>query len=536
MLSPTVMVPVAGTGFICNVAGVESSMGTGYLLAHDLGTSGNKATLFDLSGKLVASVVREYGIDYPKDRWVEQDPRDWWDAICVSTQELIAKSGINPKDIDAVSFSAQMMGCLLLNSDGEPMRPMITWADTRAQKQESWMINRVGMERGYRITGHRLSASYSAAKLLWVKEHEPEVYRNAWKMVHAKDYIIHKLTGELVTDYSDASGTNLLDIREKAWSQELVDAFEIRPDLLPELRRSTDIAGMVTREASAATGLMAGTPVVIGGGDGSCAAVGAGVVEEGTAYNVIGTSSWISTASKEPYFDPEMRTFNWVHLDPDLYTPCGTMQAAGLSYQWYKNTICQDESRRAELEGVNVYSLIDSEASKVPAGAGGLLFLPYLIGERSPWWNHDARGAFVGLKASMTKGYLSRSVLEGVGYNLRIILEAVTSAHPVEQISMIGGGAKGKVWLQILADMWGTPLTVPRFQEEATSMGAAICAGVGIGVYDDFKASATFNPVVEHITPRPMVKKRYDEMYAIFQEAYESLEPTFTLLADLQHS
>ena len=187
-------------------------MGTSYLLAHDLGTSGNKATLFDLSGRLVASAVCEYGIQYPHDRWVEQNPAEWWDAICSSTRELISTAAINSHEIASVSFSAQMMGCLLLDSSGNPLRPMITWADTRAKKQEAWMIAKVGLERGYRITGHRLSASYSAAKLLWVKENEPEIYRDAWKMVHAKDYIIHRLTGQLVTDYSDASSTNLLDI------------------------------------------------------------------------------------------------------------------------------------------------------------------------------------------------------------------------------------------------------------------------------------------------------------------------------------
>ncbi|MFZ1382488.1 MAG: xylulokinase [Scrofimicrobium sp.] len=510
-------------------------MTTGYLLAHDLGTSGNKATLFDASGRLVASTVCGYGISYPRDRWVEQDPADWWSAVCTTTRELLDQAGISPTRIEAVSFSAQMMGCLLLGRDGEPLRPMVTWADTRAQKQESWMIAQVGMERGYRITGHRLSASYSAAKLLWIKENEPDAYAQAWKMVHAKDYVIYRLTGKLVTDFSDASSTNLLDIEQKVWSPELVDAFQIRPDLLPELHASTDVAGLVTTEAAEATGLAEGTPVVIGGGDGSCAAVGAGVVDAGRAYNVIGTSSWISTAASAPYFDPAMRTFNWVHLDPDLYTPCGTMQAAGLSYQWYRDTMCAEEITQAEIEGNSVYSLIDAEAAAAPVGSGGLLFLPYLIGERSPWWNHDARGAFVGLRASMTKGYLSRSVLEGVGYNLRIIKEALAAQQQIGEISMIGGGAKGRVWLQILSDIWGVPLAVPRFQEEATSMGAAICAGVGIGLYQNFKECSEFNPINTHIEPNAVNRDRYDRMYDVFQQAYHALVPTFESMASQEN-
>ena len=317
----------------------------GYILAHDLGTSGNKATLFDAGGRLVQSTVYSYGTLYHHDRWVEQDPAAWWDAVCATTKELLEKTGTKPGDILCVCFSAQMMGCLLVDKEGIPLRNMITWADSRASKQERWMLDRVGIERGYRITGHRLSASYSAAKLLWVKENGPELYAKAYKMIHAKDYVIFKLTGNIVTDYSDGSGTNLLDISSKTWSQELIQAFDIRGDLLPELHPSTDVAGRVTAEAARACGLARGTPVVIG--DGSCACVGAGVVREGNAYNVIGTSSWISSAASAPYFDDKMRTFNWVHLDPELYTPCGTMQAAGLSYQWYKNTLCRDEEGRA---------------------------------------------------------------------------------------------------------------------------------------------------------------------------------------------
>lgn len=393
------------------------------------------------------------------------------------------------------------------------------------------MIDRVGLERGYRITGHRLSASYSAAKLLWVRENEPTLYDKTWKMVHAKDYVAFRLTGELVTDFSDGSSTNLMDIERKEWSQELLDAFEIDRSLLPNLVASTTVTGTVTKEAAIATGLAEGTPVVVGGGDGSCAAVGAGVVHPGEAYNVIGTSSWISTAATQPYFDPAMQTFNWVHLDPTLYTPCGTMQAAGLSYQWYRDTLCAEDVLEAREKGVNAYKLIDAEAASAPAGSRDLLFLPYLVGERSPWWNHDASGAFIGLRADTDKGCISRSVLEGVGYNLRVILEALRKQQPIDEVSMIGGGAKGELWLQILCDIWDSPLGVLRFQEEATSMGAAICAGVGIGVYDSFESCVGFNPVERRVTPNPETRETYARLYPIFKESYQSLEPIFRRLA-----
>jgi len=424
-----------------------------------------------------------------------------------------------------------MMGCLLVDKDGKPLRNMISWADSRAQRQEARMIEQAGMERGYQITGHRLSASYSAAKLLWVKENEPEIYRKADKMIHAKDYIISCLTGNLLSDYSDASGTNLLDIVKKSWSEELLEAFSLRRDLLPELHPSTDIAGKVTAGAARGCGLKEGTPVVIGGGDGSCACVGAGVVEEGKAYNVIGTSSWISSASRKPYFDEKMRTFNWVHLDQELYTPCGTMQAAGLSYQWYKNTLCQEEIDMAKGQNRNVYTIIDEDAASSRPGAGGVIYLPYLIGERSPQWNLNARGAFIGLHAATKKSEMSRAVLEGVGYNLRIILEAFTSTQQLDRIIMIGGGAKGRTWLQILADIWQKPLAVPAYIEEATSMGAAICGGVGIGLYKNFQECAGFNHIVDEIQPNSANKPVYDKLFPIFQQAYEGLIPAYDMLA-----
>jgi xylulokinase len=495
-----------------------------YILAHDLGTSGNKATLYHTDGRMAASCVREYPAYYPASGWVEQDPEDWWKAVCSSTRELIEKSGISAGEIEAVSFSAQMMGCLPVDVQGKPLRPMIIWADTRAGKEEAFMKERIGMERGYEITGHRLSASYSAAKLLWIRNHEPQVYHKCRWMLQAKDYIIFRLTGNIVTDYSDASGTNLFDIRKKCWSEEIISALDIDPSILPEPHPSTDIGGRVTREAAELTGLLEGTPVVIGGGDGSCACAGAGVVEEGSAYHVLGSSSWISMASKSPYFDPELRTFNWVHLDPELYTPCGTMQAAGYSYNWYKRTLCQMETMEAEEAGISPYERINEGVKKAEPGAGGVIYLPYILGERSPRWDADVRGAFLGMSVTTTKEDLSRAVLEGVSYNLRIILESLKQGRAINDLRVIGGGAKGEAWLQILADIYQMPLKVPVYLEEATSLGAAVCAGVGVGIYPDFSAVKRINPVVREILPQKSLAGRYDKLYTIFNQAYEGLK------------
>lgn len=502
-----------------------------YILAHDLGTSGNKATLYDVDGVLRCSVVCDYPIYYPQDRFVEQDPNDWWKAVCDSTKGLMERAGIGPESIACVSFSGMMMGCLPVDKDGNALHRMLIWADTRSDVQEKEMIRRVGMERGYHITGHRLSASYAAAKLMWIRDNEPEVYAKTGKLLHAKDYIIQKLTGAFVTDYSDASGMNLLDINTKKWSDEMLEALEIPKHILPELHASKDIAGTVTKEAALATGLMEGTPVVIGGGDGSCACVGAGVVRPGTAYNVLGSSSWISLVSDRPLFDPMMRTFNWVHLDEDLYTPCGTMQAAGYSYSWWRNTFGAEEKRLAAEAGVSAYELLNGLAEQSAPGANGVLYLPYLLGERSPRWDHNARGAFVGMGASTGKGDMTRAVLEGVGYNLKIILDILRTQYPMEKLTMIGGGAKGMTWLRILSDIWQTKLELPLYREEATSMGAAVAGGVGIGLYKDYSVIEKMNPAVESVEPDAALKDTYNRCFDLFNETYEALKPIYARMA-----
>jgi xylulokinase len=510
-----------------------------FILAHDLGTSGNKVTLFSLDGKLGASCLYEYSTSYPKQNWVEQNPDDFWKAVCLSTRRLLEEAGLSGSDVAAVCFSGQMMGCLLVDAEGKPLRPMIIWADTRANRQEAEIEQKLGMDYVYRTTGHRISASYSAAKLLWVRDNEPEVYRRTYKMLHAKDYIIYKLTGKFVTDYSDASGTNLFDLVKKVWDKNILDALDISPDLLPEAHPSTDNAGGITADAARETGLLEGTPVIIGGGDGSCACVGAGVVSEGSAYNVLGSSSWISLASAAPVYDPALRTFTWVHLDPRLYTPCGTMQAAGYSYNWYKNTLCGGEITEAAKKGENPYRLIDKEAFEAAPGAGGLLYLPYLLGERSPRWNHEARGAFVGLSITSSKGDISRAVLEGVGFNLKIILQILEQGAAakggIDKVIMIGGGAKGAVWLQILADIWQKPLSVPAYTEEATSLGAAVCGGVGIGAFKDFSVVHQLNALVKTITPNTELAPLYEELFGLFNYTYDSLAGVYRRLADFKN-
>jgi xylulokinase len=502
-----------------------------YILAHDLGTSGNKATLYGFDGTLKQSAVESYATYYPCPNCVEQNPEDWWGAVCKSTRELIEQSGIAPKDVAAVSFSGQMMGCLPVGSNGRPLRNSIIWADMRAVEQERFIRQVLGMESVYRITGHRVGASYTSAKLLWLKDNEPELYCKTDKVLQAKDYIVFRLTGQLVTDYSDASGTGLFDIEKKQWSDDIIREVGLAQAKLPQAHPSTDIVGKVTKQAAVETGLLEGTPVVIGGGDGCCATVGAGAVEEGKTYNAIGSSAWIASATKIPIHDSEMRIFNFVHLDPSLYSPCGTMQTAGYSLSWLKNTLCLQEAMEAEQKGISAYRIIDEKVAQSPPGANDLLFLPYLLGERSPRWNPEAQGAFIGLTMTTTKEDMLRSVLEGVGYNLRAILDVFAASATVGDVTVIGGGAQSTVWLQILADIWQKPLLLPRFMEEATSMGAAICAGVGIGAFQDFKVISKFNPIMGEIKPRNSYHEVYDKLYNAFNKAYDALCPVYKILS-----
>jgi len=503
-----------------------------YLLAHDLGTSGNKATLFTVEGALVKSIVYSYETYYFNGNWAEQDAEDWWKAVCFTSNEIV--KGIDKDDIIAVSFSGQMMGCLCVDRDGKPIRRSIIWADQRAVKEMNDIKERISDERYYHITGHRISSSYTLQKLMWVKKNEPQVYADTYKVLNSKDYIIFKLTGRFVTDYSDGTGTNMVDLNNLKWSDEIIGKMGIDGDKFPELKESTYVVGNITEQASKETGLSQKTLVVCGGGDGVCAAVGAGCIKEGVAYNVVGSSAWISITTEKPIYDDEMRTFNWAHIVPGLVAPCGSMQAAGVSYSWLKNVICTSEVLGAEKLGVSPYKLIDEEIEKSPVGAKGLLFLPYLLGERSPRWNPNARGAFIGLKAEHKREDISRSVLEGVTLNLNVILDVFKRNCDIKEIVVIGGGAKGKVWRQIMADIYGVKILKPNLLEEATSMGAAVTGGVGAGVFKNFDVINKFIKIEDEQYPIDENSQKYEMMKQIFEDCYNSLINVYNKLAELK--
>ena len=494
-----------------------------YILAHDLGTSGNKASLFSTDGEFIGSEVYGYEVDYFNGTWAEQDAQDWWKAVCITTRELIRRTGTDPKDIAAVSFSGQMMGCLCVDSSGRPLRRSIIWADQRAQEQAAKLEEKISQKDFYRITGHRNSASYGAQKLMWIRDNEPDIYAQTCKVLNAKDYIVYCLTGVFCTDYSDANSMTCFDINRLEWSQELISLSGIDPKKLPDALPSVTVAGTVTKAAADQTGLAAGTPVVIGCGDGVSASVGAGSIEPGKTYSCMGTSAWITTASEKP-------VLTWVHAVPGLYAPNGTMQTAGGAYSWLKNTVCRIETEKAQDMRVSPYDLMQEEIAKSPPGANGVLFLPYLLGERAPRWNHQARGAFLGLKAENTRADMIRSVMEGITLNLNVILETLRLAVPILEITVVGGGAKGAIWRRIMADIYGTRILVPQVLEEAGSMGAAVIAGVGTGIFPDFHVIDRFVQITDVQEPDPAAAKAYEPVKALFDACYDALEPVFPMM------
>lgn len=497
-----------------------------YILAHDLGTSGNKAVLYDIDGILVNSLTLNYNVIYSNNNWAEQSPDEWWNAVCLSSQVLL--KDINPKDILAISFSGQMMGCVCVDKYGNSIRNSIIWSDMRATKEESIIRQNISEKDFYHITGHRISPSYGGQKFMWVKNNEPDIYNKTYKILNAKDYIILKLTGKFVTEYTDASSTCLLDLNTLNWSSKLIDIMEIDEDKLPQLCKSTDIAGYVTEEASKLTSIPKGTPVILGGGDGVCSAVGTGCIKEGIAHSSMGTSSWISITSKSPIYDEEMKTFNWAHIVPGFVLPTGTMQCGGGAYSWIVEVLFKNERNILKNNSINLYDVLEEEMKNSSPGSNGIIFLPYLMGERSPRWNPNAKGSFIGIKMENSRIDIIRSVLEGVAMNLSVILDIFKKQNNfINEIVVIGGGARSNTWLSIMSDIYGINILKPNYLEEACSMGAAITAGVGIGVYKNFDVIDKYLEIMQIYKPNKENEELYSKLKKIFNESYDALTKIF---------
>ena len=496
------------------------------IISHDLGTTGNKASLHRDDGRLVTSVTVNYSARFADNGVAEQNPDDWWRAVVEATRGLLARSGTDPAQVTGLVVSGQMMSAVLLDAAYRPVRAALIWADTRSTAQTEHLERVIGQDRAYALTGHRLNPTYSLEKIMWVRDNEPETFSRVRHFCLAKDFVVQRLTGRLVTDRSDASATNAYDQTRGEWSTEMLEAAGLDARLFPDILDATAVVGTLTLEAARETGLAVTTRVVLGGGDGPIAAVGAGIVApEDGAYVCLGTSSWISFASATPVHDPLRRTMTFDHVVPGQYVPTATMQAGGGALAWVSELLHPEPSSQ------DLATLV-SAASTASASSSGLYFLPYLLGERSPYWNPDAAGSFIGINRHHGRAEMTRAVLEGVAFNLFTCLQAFRdSGSAIERVDAIGGGAASDAWLQILADVWGIPVRRRTIVEEANSLGAAVTAAVGLGLVDDFGAARGLSEVSAEFSPDRDRHAEYLDRHAVFVEGYECLQPWFATRA-----
>lgn len=493
-----------------------------YILAHDLGTSGNKASLFGTDGRLIASAVESYPTWYEREGWAEQNPADWWKAVCRATKRVL--EGRSERDVAVLAVTGQMMGTVSIGADKSLLGRSIIWSDSRAADECRILKQRVGEERYYRITGQPPSASYTLPKLMWYRNHSPDLYREADCFLQSKDYINYRLTGKMATDYTDAAYTTAYDIQKQCWSEELLEAAQIEREKLPQVLCPDKILGYVTADAARECGLCEGIPVVVGAGDGSAAHLGAGCTQTGDSYLCLGSSTWLAVQTDRLIFDPQRRMQSEPHVIPGHYCYLGTMQTGGMAYSWARQNLAKEP-----LD----YVCIDKLVLEQEPGCGGMLFLPYLMGERSPWYNLDAKAAFLGIRQSSGYGAFYRAVMEGVAMNLNILLGVIRQDVDVTQVVAIGGGARSRLWCQILSDVFGADILIPRNVESGTGIGGAIIAGVGCGIFPDYSVAKDFLQIGSTVKPRPEYTTRYQSLQPVFEDAYQALRDVNCRLGEI---
>jgi xylulokinase len=495
-------------------------------LGIDIGTGGSRACLIDADGKVLASAAAEHEqFASPEIGWAEQSPDDWWRAACSAIREIISVDSVRPEDITAVSFSGQMHGSVLLDAADKVIRPALLWCDQRTEKQCGEITEKIGAQPLIELVSNPAVTGFTLPKLLWVREHEPEKWNRIRTVLLPKDYIRLKLTGEKASDVTDSSGTLLFDVRKRAWSDEMLDAFEIDRELLPKVFESIEVTGKVSKAGAEATGLLEGTLVIAGAGDNAAGAIGMGIVSPGTVSATIGTSGVVFVVTDRPTIDTKGRIHSMCHAIPDRWHMTGVTLAAGLSFRWFRDTFGNDRS----------YDELVSAAEKIGPGSDGAIWLPYLMGERAPYLDPNARAAFVGLTASHTKAHLTRAVLEGVAFSLRDSFEVFRELEaPMNTIRLGGGGARSSLWRQIQADVYGqTVETITA--EEGAAFGAAILAGVGAGAWTsvDEACDATIR-VGDRIFPDPDSSETLEKNYQAYKLLYAALRPAMKIITGEQ--
>lgn len=506
-----------------------------YLLGVDLGTSGTKTVLFSEKGGVIASALREYPLIQPKNGWAEQDPESWYQAAIDTIKEVILSSKASPKDIAGLAISGQMHGLVMLDKDGKVLRNSILWCDARTGKQCEEITARVGKKRLIEINANPALVGFTAPKILWVRENEPELYRRCAHIVLPKDYVRYRLTGKIMMEISDASGTNLLDIRQRQWSNEILQKLEIDPALMPELVDSAAVAGTITAKVAALTGLNEGTVVAGGAGDNMAAAIGTGVYTDGQAFVTLGTSGVVFAPTSKPVIDPLGRVHTFCSAN-GKWTAMSCTLAAGLSLRFMRDEIFSHEKQSEADAGRDVYNLMTEQASKIPSGADGLIYLPYLMGERSPVLDPEARGVFFGLSAMHTRAHMIRAVLEGVTFSQRHNLHVLNEMDIRPKVLMAcGGGASSPLWRQMLADVMKVKVKTLE-SKEGPALGAAILAGVAAGIFKDVGQGCDTCVRLGQKASEPKLSEsaRYDRIYELYAGLYPLMRPAFHRLARLR--
>ncbi len=504
-----------------------------YLLGIDVSTTATKALLIDEAGQAAAVAATEYPFDTPQPLWAEQDPALWWQGTVSSIRAALAKSRVKAEDIAAVGLTGQMHGMTLLDKAGAVIRPCILWNDQRTASQCEEITRKVGAQRVLELTGNPVLTGFTAPKILWTRQNEPEAYARVAKVLLPKDYIRYRLSGEFYGEVSDASGTSLFHVQQRRWSDEMLAALEIPRAWMPEVTESPVASTRVSREAAEATGLRAGTPIVGGGGDQAAQAVGTGIVREGIVSATLGTSGVVFAASDEYRLEPQGRLHAFCHAVPGQWHLMGVMLSAGGSFRWFRDSLGEVEKSRAAETGRDVYDLLTELAATAPAGCEGLLFLPYLTGERAPHPDPHARGVFFGLHLRHAKAHLARAVLEGVSYGLLDSLELMRALGlQIDQVRASGGGARSPFWRQILADVFDTEIVTVNITEGA-AYGAALLAGVGAGVFPSVEQACQAAIRITGSTEPGEAARVYAAYYPRYRALYPALKAEFRALAQI---
>ncbi len=492
------------------------------LLGIDVGTGGTRALIIDEHGKVLASAIHEHQpFASPHAGWAEQDPADWWHAAQQAIRAVIEKAGISADEIGGIGLAGQMHGAVLLDENDAVLRPALIWCDQRTQPECDWLNKTIGAERIVELTSNPALTNFTLTKLLWVSTHEPETWKKFRRLLLPKDYVRFCMTGEHAIDVAEASGTLLLDVAHRCWSKEMLEATGIDANSLPPVFESQEVVGHITPEAARLTGLKAGTPVVAGAGDQAAGALGMGIVRPGDVSATIGTSGVVFAATDQPFLEPKGRLHTFCHAIPGRWHVMGVTQAAGLSLRWFKDTF-------GATGAGDPYDLLAAEAANVPAGSEGVLWTPYLMGERAPHLDPEARATLTGLQAHHRRGHIIRAIMEGVAFSLNDTFTLLAELHvPVNAVRLGGGGARSPLWRQIQADIYGQTVEIVE-AEEGAAYGGALLAGVGTGVWatvDD--ACRDVVRIRQKIQPDPAPKALLQKQYSRYRAIYPALANLF---------